>query len=83
MDYIYSNSNNFLFRKYQQYKDYYKDYVPSRHGVYWHSGNKAYVVTIRMNDKNIRIGQSKDLLKAIQMRKEAEIEKTKNCLLNQ
>lgn len=83
LDYMYMNSNNYLLRKYQQYKDYYKDYVLSRHGVYWHSENKAYVVTIRMNDKRIRVGQSKDLLEAIQMRKEAEIEKTKNCLLNQ
>lgn len=82
LDYIYSDCVVYLDRKYNQYKDFYKDYKLNRHGVYWHSGNKAYVVTICINDKRIRIGQSKDLETAIQMRKEAEIEKTKNCLLS-
>ncbi len=83
LDYIYSDCVVYLDRKYNQYKDFYRDYKLNRHGVYWHPGNKAYVVTIRMNDKHIRIGQSKDLETAIQMRKEAEIEKTRNCLLSQ
>ena len=75
LDYIYDNANVYLDRKYNKYMNYYKDYTLSRQGVYWSSENNAYVVTIRINDKRIRIGQSKDLETAIQMRKEAEIEK--------
>lgn len=83
LDYIYSDCNIYLDRKFNQYKEFYKNYKLSRHGVYWHSGNKAYVVTIRTNGERIRIGQNKDLLQAIEMRKEAERKKTNNCLLSQ
>jgi len=75
LDYIYKDANIYLDRKYNKYINYYKDYTLNRHGVNWSSENKAYVVTIRINDKRIRIGQSKDLEIAIQMRKEAEIRK--------
>lgn len=85
LDYIYVDANTYLDRKYNKYKEYYNDYVLNRHGVYWHDRNKAYVVTIRINDEDIRIGQSKDLETAIQMRKEAEIKKmnTENSQLSQ
>lgn len=83
LDYLYEDCELFLDRKHKQYVDYYKDYTVSRSGVHWHAGNKAYVVTISMDNKNHRIGQSKNLQEAIRMRKEAEIRKTQKCLLNQ
>ena len=72
---IYKDANIYLDIKYNKYINYYKDYTLNRRGVNWSSENKAYVVTIQINDKRIRIGQSKDLEIAIQMRKEAEIRK--------
>ena len=86
LDYIYENCNDLcLDRKYNKYIDYYHDWQLSRHGVYWHNENKAYVVTIYINNKRIRVGQSKDLATAIEMRKNAEIEKMniESCPLNQ
>ena len=85
LDYIYKDSNLYLDRKYDKYIDYYKNYVLNRHGVNWSNLNKAYIVTIRINNKHIRVGQSKDLETAIKMRKEAEIQKmnTENCPLSQ
>ncbi len=81
LDYIYKDCNVYLSRKYEAYKKYYEDYELCRHGVYWHSRNKAYVVTITVNGKRIRVGQSKDLIEAIKMRKEAERQKTNNELM--
>lgn len=76
LDYLYKNSNVYLDRKYNKYIDYYKDYQDiEKRGVYWHKDNKAYVVTIRINGKHIRVGQYKNLDDAIQARKEAEIKK--------
>lgn len=75
LDYIYADANLYLDRKYAKYIEYYKDYEPNRYGIYWSSRNKAYIVTISINSKRIRVGQSKDLETAIQMRKEVEIEK--------
>lgn len=85
LDYIYKDSNIYLDRKYEKYINYYKDYVLDRHGVNWSFENKAYIVTIRINNEHIRVGQSKDLKTAIQMRKEAEIKKMniENCPLSQ
>lgn len=83
LDYIYSDCTTYLDRKYQQYLSFYDGYSLSRDGVYWHERNQAYVVTIRIDGKRIRVGQSKDLYEAINMRKEAEIRKTNKCLLSQ
>ena len=75
LDYIYLDSDIYLDRKYNKYMNYYENYTLDRHGVNWSSRNKAYIVTIMVNNKRIRIGQSKELETAIQMRKEAEIKK--------
>lgn len=76
LDYLYKDSNIYLDRKYQKYIDYYKDYKDiDKRGVYWHNGNKAYIVTIFINGKRIRVGQYKNLEDAINARKEAEITK--------
>ena len=76
LDYIYENSEIHLDRKYNKYIEFYKNYcLDNYHGVNWSNRNKAYVVTIYMNGKRIRIGQSKDLNEAINMRKDAEYEK--------
>ena len=76
LDFIYGNSPIHLDRKYQKYIDYYKDYNPlSYHGVHQSKRNKAYIVTICIDGKRIRIGQSKDLNEAIEMRKQAEYKK--------
>ena len=86
LDYIYKDATIYLDRKYQKYIDFYKDYKEiQKRGVHWSKENKAYVVTITINGKRIRVGQSKNLQEAINMRKEAEIKKsiTKNSQLNQ
>lgn len=76
LDYLYDGSNIYLDRKYNKYIEFYKDYKDiSKRGVYWHSGNKAYVVTIIINGIRKRIGQFKSLDDAIKARKEAEIMK--------
>lgn len=78
LDYIYKNCDLYLDRKYNKYMDFYKDYQPiDKHGVHWHKENKAYMVTIYINGKNIRVGQFKDLDEAIKARKEAEVMKMK------
>lgn len=74
LDYLYKDSELYLDRKYLKYKEYYKNYKPiDKRGVYWSKENQAYVATIRINGKRIRLGQSSDLNEAIKMRKEAEI----------
>lgn len=76
LDYLYKDSHIYLNRKYQTYINYYKNYDElEKRGVYWNNENKAYIVTIRINGKRIRIGQYKDLEDAINARKEAEIRK--------
>jgi hypothetical protein len=76
LDYLYKDSDIYLDRKYNKYIDYYKDYQDiQKHGVHWNKRNNAYVVTICLNGKRIRLGQTKDLDEAIKLRKEAEIKK--------
>lgn len=76
LDYLYKNSNIYLDRKYDKYINFYKDYHEvDKRGVYWSNRNQAYVATICINGKRIHLGQSKDLQKAIELRKEAEIKK--------
>ena len=77
LDYMYKDSNIYLDRKYEKYLEFYKDYdknSPVR-GVYYHEGNKAYVVTITINGKRKRIGQYKSVEEANKIRREAELEK--------
>lgn len=84
LDYIYGDTTIYLDRKYKKYIDFYKDYsLINTHGVYWSKDNKAYVVTIYIDGKKVRVGQSKDLEQAVQMRQEAEIAKYLNSPLNQ
>lgn len=79
LDYIYKDASVYLDRKYKKYKDFYKDYSDIDYrGVHWSAENQAYIVTICINEKKRRIGQSRDLNKAISMRKEAEYEKMKS-----
>lgn len=74
LDYIYKDASIYLDRKYNKYIDFYKDKkIPEHKGVYWHERNKAWVATISIKGKHIRLGQSHDLNEAIKMRKEAEI----------
>lgn len=76
LDYIYDDCGDLcLDRKYDKYLDFYSNYQLGRHGVYWNERNNAYVVTICINGKRVRVGQNKDLHIAIEMRKSAEIEK--------
>ena len=76
LDYLYKDSNIYLDRKYKKYIDFYADYTDiEKRGVHWHKENKAYVVTICINGKRIRVGQYKTLEEAINARKEAEIKK--------
>lgn len=77
LDYLYKNSNIYLSRKYEKYINFYKDYDENspRYGVYWSKRNKAYVVNITIDGKNIRIGQYKDIKEANDARIQAEIEK--------
>lgn len=75
LDYIYQDAKTYLDRKYNKYIDFYDGWILDRHGVYWNKENKAYVVTISINNINYRVGQSKSLEEAIKMRREAEIEK--------
>lgn len=87
LDYLYKDAEMYLDRKYQKYLDFYKDYDDNapRRGVHYHKENKAYVVTIRMGGKNIRIGQFKNVKDANKARIQAEIEKLKHDMatLNQ
>jgi hypothetical protein len=80
LDYLYSDSEIYLDRKYQKYIDFYKDYdlEKPRRGVCYHKGNKAYVVTITINGKRIRIGQFKNIKDANEARIKAEIDKMNN-----
>lgn len=77
LDYLYKDSNIYLNRKYNSYNDFYQNYDEKleKRGVYYHKNNKAYVATISINGKRIRVGQYKTIEEAIQARKEAEIEK--------
>lgn len=80
LDYIYGDTIIYLERKYKKYKEYYKNYsLIDTRGVCWSDSNKAYIVSIYMNGQRIRIGQSKNLEHAVQMRKEAEIAKNKTA----
>lgn len=75
LDYIYSDSVLHLDRKYQKFIDYYSNLLERYNGVYWSSHNDAYIATIIINNKKIRIGQSKNINDAIKMRKETERKK--------
>ena len=76
LDYLYKDASIYLDRKYKKYIDFYKDYQElDKRGVYWDEGNQAYIATIRINGKRVRLGQSRDLQEVIELRKEAEIKK--------
>lgn len=78
LDYLYKDSKTYLDRKYKKYIEFYDGYVKPEHpGVYWSKRNKAYIASICINGKKIRLGQSKNLEDAIKLRKDAEIEKYK------
>jgi len=80
LDYIYGDTDIYLDRKYQKYLEYFNDYnLIDTHGVYWSDENNAYIVTINIDGKKVRVGQYKDLEYAVQMRKEAEIIKNKTA----
>lgn len=80
LDYLYKDSKIYLDRKYQKYIDFYKNYDEEkpRRGVYYHKENKAYVVTITIDGKRIRIGQFKNVKDANEARIKAEIDKMNN-----
>lgn len=79
LDYLYSGAEMYLDRKYNKYKDYYKDYKPlSKRGVYWDKYSKKYIATIYINGKREFLGRTNDLDEAIRMRKDAEIRKMNN-----
>lgn len=79
LDFLYKDSNVYLDRKYQQYKNFYLDYneIENKRGVYYSKNNKAYIASIYIDGKRIRIGQYKNIDDAINARKEAEIKKMK------
>lgn len=78
LDYLYKDSGIYLDRKYRKYIEFYKDYKEPEHpGVYWSKQNNAYVATISINGKKIRLGQSKDLEVAMQLRAEGESKRYK------
>lgn len=82
LDYLYLDSHMSLDRKYNQYIDFYSnyDYDAPRYGVCYSEKNKAYIVRIAIDGKNVRIGQSKDVHVANQMRIDAEYEKLQKQL---
>ncbi|MCR4720939.1 MAG: LAGLIDADG family homing endonuclease [Lachnospiraceae bacterium] len=74
LNYLYNDSSLYLDRKYEKYQKYLQDHKDKlKTGVYWDKGNKAYVVTIRINGKSIRVGQYHNYDDAVVSRKEAEI----------
>jgi len=85
LDYLYKDSTIYLDRKYNKYIEFYKDYQDiEKQGVYWSKTNNAYIVTIAKGKYYKRIGQTKDLQEAINMRKEAEYDLFINgCPLDQ
>ena len=82
LDYLYLDSHMSLDRKYSQYTDFYSDYDydAPRYGVCYSEKNKAYIVRIAIDGKNVRVGQSKDVHVANQMRIDAEYEKLQKQL---
>ncbi len=79
LDYIYKDSITYLDRKYNKYLQYCNDHQRiMEKGVYWSNRNKAYIVTISIHSKRIRIGQYKNYEDAVKARKEAEINKLQN-----
>lgn len=82
LDYIYGETDIYLDRKFEKYKNFYKDYtLEDTHGVHWSKRNKAYIVTIHIDGKSVRVGQHKDLEQAVEMRKNAEIAKNETAHL--
>lgn len=76
LDYLYKDSNIYLDRKYNKYIEFYKNYKSlDKRGVYWDNNSKVYIATIYIDGKKKILGKSKDLEEAIQLRKNAEIEK--------
>lgn len=84
LDYIYQDTNIYLTRKYNKYKDFFKDYDKiDINGVYLDKNQNIYIVTICIDGKKITVGRTKDIDEAIEMRKQAEIAKFNNSPLNQ
>lgn len=75
LDYLYKESGIYLDRKYQKYMEFYKDYDEQspRTGVHYSKRNKAFIATICIEGKKIRIGQFKKVQDANRARIEAEI----------
>ena len=86
LDYLYKDSNVYLERKYNKYKNFYENYdvENNKRGVYYDKHNKVYVASILINGKR-KTTRHKNIKDAIQARKEAEIKKMKvvNSSLNQ
>lgn len=80
LDYLYKDSEIYLDRKFNKYKEFYKDYDENkpRYGVYYSDRNKAYIVRISINGKTHRIGQFKNVKEANAARIQAELEKINN-----
>lgn len=85
LTYLYDNASMYLDRKYNAYRQFYQGYDQkiNKRGVYFDKYHKVYIATITINSKRITLGRFKNIEEAIQIRKEAEIKKSKYCPLIQ
>lgn len=78
LDYLYKDSGIYLDRKYKQYVDFYASYTSDmKRGIYWSKQDKAYIVSVWIDGKSVKIGKTTDVEEAVRMRKQAEIDKMK------
>lgn len=80
LDYLYKDAEIYLDRKFNKYREFYKDYDENkpRYGVYYSERNKAYIACISIDGVRHRIGQYKNVQDANNARIQAEINKIKN-----
>lgn len=75
LDYLYYGSTLYLDRKYNAYKEFYKDYKKSmKRGVYFSNRTGKYIARIGYKGKVKNLGSFSNIDDAIKARKEAEIE---------
>lgn len=76
LDYLYKDSKIYLDRKYQHYKEFYKNYNDklNKRGVYFNKRMGRYVATITINNKR-KSKSFKTIEEAIEQRKNYELEK--------